>query len=601
MAYESSNSIPAGDAPTLDMAPRDSTAAGGDSSSQGAVAGAGQRGAAVRLVSGSSEDWTCALHAALHRRLRLAVWIMAAGFAVFLPWQFLLYRPEVGWERFNLVFHVLCTLLLTGAGAWLTWGRCQGDFGTIRSLELAAFAVPALFLAYGSWFGMAHSCQERGFFEFNSGSWMLLIFAYALFIPNTVRRATLVIGILVAVPILILIAGRLFHPDIAHAMRTEHMTVIPVMFLVSGIMAVLGVDSIQSLRRESFEAYQFGQYRLRKRLGGGGMGEVYLAEHVLLKRPCVLKLIRPERLGDPRTLARFEREVRTTAQLSHWNTVEIFDYGVTGDGVFYYVMEYLPGLDLGAMVREFGPLPPERVIFLLIQVCDSIREAHEMGFIHRDLKPSNIFVAQRGGVFDVVKVLDFGLVKPIAEVKDLSLTTEGSVTGSPLYMSPEQAMGNSDLDARSDIYSLGAVAYYTLTGRPPFESDKPIRVILSHVQDEVVSPRDMRPGLPEDLTQVVLRCLKKNPDDRFRTAEELGEALARCEAAGRWTRERAAAWWRERQLDRSRDPGVAEPAESGVVVVGLDADGTRGSRVSVPVRGFGPGGHGVLPDETARG
>lgn len=561
MVSDSPNSIPAGDEPTLDLAPRDSTASGGDSASQGPAKSAEPRCPAVRLVSGSSEDWTCALHEALHRRLRLAVWIMAAGFAVFLPWQFLLFEPQVGWERYNLVFHVLCTVFLTGAGAWLTWGRCQGDYGVIRSLELAAFAVPALFLAFGSWFGMAHSCQERGFFEFNSGSWMLLIFAYALFIPNTVRRAALVIGILVAVPILILVAGRLFHPDIAHAMRTEHMTVIPLMFLVSGIMAVLGVDSIQSLRRESFEAHQFGQYRLRERLGGGGMGEVYLAEHVLLKRPCVVKLIRPERLGDPRTLARFEREVRTTARLSHWNTVEIFDYGLTGDGVFYYVMEYLPGLDLGAMVREFGPLPPERMIFLLIQACDSIREAHQLGFIHRDLKPSNIFVAQRGGIFDVVKVLDFGLVKPIADMKDLSLTAEGSVTGSPLYMSPEQAMGNTDLDARSDIYSLGAVAYFMLTGRPPFESDKPIRVILSHVQAEVVSPRQLRPDLPEDLTRIVLRCLEKNPGDRFQTAEELGQALAGCKAAGLWSRERAAAWWKERRLDRPRDAETFDPSE----------------------------------------
>ncbi|NMC20113.1 MAG: protein kinase [Thermogutta sp.] len=562
---------PAGDEPTLDMAPRDSTAAGGDSASQGAVKVAEPKCPAVRLVSGSPEDWTCALHAVLHRRLRLAVWIMAAAFAIFLLWQLPLFQPDVAWERYNLAFHVLCTSFLIGAGAWLTWGKCQGNYRAIRSLELAAFAVPALFLAYGSWFAMAHSCQERGFFEFNSGSWMLLIFAYALFIPNTVRRAALVIGILAAVPILILVAGRLFHPDIAQAMRMEHMTVIPLMFIVSGIMAVLGVDSIQSLRRESFEAHQFGQYRLRERLGGGGMGEVYLAEHVLLKRPCVVKLIRPERMGDPRTLARFEREVRTTARLSHWNTVEIFDYGLTGDGVFYYVMEYLPGLDLGALVREFGPLPPERVIFLLSQACDSIREAHELGFIHRDLKPSNIFVAQRGGVFDVVKVLDFGLVKPIAEMKDLSLTAEGSVTGSPLYMSPEQAMGNTDLDPRSDIYSLGAVAYFTLTGRPPFEADKPIRVILAHIQAEVVSPRDLRPDLPEDLTRIVLRCLEKNPGDRFQTANDLREALARCEAAGRWTRERAAAWWKERQLDRPRQSPTSYPPEQPVSTVGAAA------------------------------
>ncbi len=560
-----------GDEPTIDLAPRDSTAAVEEGTQQSTTAAVGAKGAGVRLVSGPSQDWTCELHAALHRRLRMAVWIMAAGFAVFLPWQFLLFHSDAGWERYNLFFHVVCTLFLAAAGGWLTWGKCQGDYATIRSLELAAFAVPALFLAYSSWFSLAHSCQERGAFDFNTGSWMLLIFAYALFIPNTVRRAAVAIGILIAVPILILVAGRLFHPDIACAMRVEHMTVIPLMLLVSGVMAVLGVDSIQSLRRRSFEAHQFGQYRLRQRLGGGGMGEVYLAEHVLLKRPCVVKLIRPDRLEDPRTVARFEREVRTTAQLSHWNTIEIFDYGLTDDGVFYYVMEYLPGLDLGALVREFGPLPPERVIFLLRQVCDAIREAHDMGFIHRDLKPSNIFVAQRGGIFDVVKVLDFGLVKPLSDVQDLSLTAEGSITGSPLYMSPEQAMGNEDLDARSDIYSLGAVAYFMLTGRPPFESDKPIRVLLSHVQAQVVSPRELRPDLPHDLTQVVLRCLEKNPEGRYQTVTELDQALEQCESARSWTRERAAAWWKEQKLDGPADISGTTPLTQGVSAVVVKA------------------------------
>ena len=199
------------------------------------------------------------------------------------------------------------------------------------------------------------------------------------------------------------------------------------------------------------------------------MGEVYLAEHRLLKRPCAVKLIHPHRASDPHLLQRFEREVQATAQLTHTNTVEMFDYGHTEDGTFYYVMEYLPGLSLAELVEKHGPLPPARAVHLLMQTCDALSEAHSRGLIHRDIKPGNIFSAQRGGYYDVAKLLDFGLAKPIsADSVPVQLTQDGSITGSPLYMSPEQAIGDSEPDERSDIYSLGAVAYYLLTGRPPF-------------------------------------------------------------------------------------------------------------------------------------
>ena len=279
-----------------------------------------------------------------------------------------------------------------------------------------------------------------------------------------------------------------WYPVMAEHTTTDQVTGLLLMFALAGGGSVLGVDIIGGLRREAFEARQLGQYRLTRRIGAGGMGEVYLAEHQLLKRPCVVKLIRPDKSGDPKNVARFQREVRATAKLSHWNTVEIFDYGSTADGTFYYVMEYLPGMSLGEIVERFGPMSPERVIYLLEQACDALSEAHAAGLIHRDIKPANIFAAKRGGVYDVAKLLDFGLVKPLVDDEPIHLTIEGAIAGSPLFMSPEQAVGDSQPDARSDIYALGAVGYYLLTGRPPFQSDKAIKVMLAHAHDPVVPP-----------------------------------------------------------------------------------------------------------------
>ncbi len=314
---------------------------------------------------------------------------------------------------------------------------------------------------------------------------------------------------------------------------------------VTYLCSVYGTYTINSLRTEVFEAKQLGQYRLCRRIGAGGMGEVYLAEHQMMKRPCAIKLIRPGKAADPHALARFEREVRATAKLSHWNTIEIFDYGRTDDGTFYYVMEYLPGLSLAELVEKHGPLPPARAIHLLIQTCDALAEAHGRGLIHRDIKPGNIFAAQRGGVHDVAKLLDFGLAKPLsADSESIHLTQEGSIAGSPLFMSPEQALGDSEPDARSDIYSLGAVAYFLLTGVPPFDGDKAIKIILAHAQQPVVPPSRLRSEIGADLEQVVLRALAKKPADRFQSVVEMRQALAECVAAGGWTSEDAARWWR---------------------------------------------------------
>jgi serine/threonine-protein kinase len=254
-------------------------------------------------------------------------------------------------------------------------------------------------------------------------------------------------------------------------------------------------------------------------------------------------LIRRERAGNPKNLLRFEREVQATATLTHPNTVEILDYGHTEDGTFYYVMEYLPGLSLEQLVTRHGPLPPERAVHLLRQVCGALQEAHAIGLIHRDVKPGNILVCDRGGRRDVAKLLDFGLVQvPGLGQAEQRLTQEGAIAGTPAYMSPEQAAGKSALDARSDIYSLGAVAYFLLTGHPPFVRQTAMQILAAHIYESPVA-LDGHADVGADLEAVLMRCLEKDPARRFPDAESLDQALAQCGCTGRWTRERAETWW----------------------------------------------------------
>jgi serine/threonine protein kinase len=358
----------------------------------------------------------------------------------------------------------------------------------------------------------------------------------------------------------------LAYPQVALVMTVDDFLHYLLASVVVLSVAVLGSRRRGRLRRATAQANQLGQYRLIALLGAGGMGEVYLAEHRMLKRPCAVKLIRPERAGDARVLARFEREVGVTARLSHWNTVEIFDYGRTADGTFYYVMEYLPGLNFEEILESHGPLPAERVVHLVRQVCQALREAHSIGLIHRDIKPANLFAAQRGGVYDVVKLLDFGLVKPVAEVPSARLTHEGGLSGTPLFMSPEQASGTDLVDARSDIYSLGAVAYALLTGRPPFERNSPLAILIAHARDEVTPPSQLRAEVPADLEKIVLRCLAKKPDERYQTVDDLEQALGRCAAADRWSQACATRWWQQHAQgapcpnDVKGFVGVLEPA-----------------------------------------
>lgn len=310
-------------------------------------------------------------------------------------------------------------------------------------------------------------------------------------------------------------------------------------------LAIYIAFSLNYLRKELHEAQQLGQYRLGQKLGEGGMGEVYVAEHQFLKRPCALKTIRAAVGADPVALARFEREVQSTAILSHPNTIRIYDYGHSDDGTFYYVMEYLSGMSVAELIKEFGTLPPGRAVYLLRQATQALVEAHQMGMIHRDLKPANLYIAVLGGECDFIKVLDYGLVKVTADPDAPQLTADYTVSGTPAYMSPEQATASSAVDARADIYALGGILYTMLTGRPPFSGANAVQLMIAHAKEPVVPPSEHVQGIPSDLEAIVLKCLAKNPEDRYPDARSLDRALAACSCAADWDVDKAQAWWLE--------------------------------------------------------
>ncbi len=299
---------------------------------------------------------------------------------------------------------------------------------------------------------------------------------------------------------------------------------------------------IYGLRETIREARRLGPYTLVEKIGEGGMGAVYRARHALLRRPTAIKILPPERAGEI-DMARFEREVQMTSLLTSPHTVSVYDYGRTPDGLFYYAMEYLDGIDLQEIVRIDGPMPPGRIVRVLRQVCEALGEAHRVGLIHRDIKPANIILCERGGRPDVAKVVDFGLVKSVAG-REPGVTREDTVLGTPHYMAPEALRSPDGLDARSDVYALGATAYFLLTGSPVF--DGPVaEVFAGHFQSEPVPPskRLGRP-VPSSLEALVLAALAKSPDRRPESAEAFQGALAACGDVPAWTDAEASAWWR---------------------------------------------------------
>lgn len=301
---------------------------------------------------------------------------------------------------------------------------------------------------------------------------------------------------------------------------------------------------IYGLRREVYRALQLGQYTLGKKLGEGGMGAVYSAHHALMRRPTAIKLVPLEKAGEA-SLARFEREVRLTSKLTHPHTITIYDYGRTPEGVFYYAMELLDGATLGEVVEASGALPAGRVIRVLHQVAGALREAHGVGLVHRDIKPANIMLADQGGIPDEAKILDFGLVKELEDSSTARLTKADAVTGTPQYLAPETITAPDSVDARSDIYSLGAVGYFLLTGEHVFTGATVVEVCAAHLHEPPVPPSErLGEAVPADLERLVLHCLAKDPQDRPQSAARLWKMLGGLEAYGSWSEEDARAWWK---------------------------------------------------------
>ena len=517
----------------------------------------------VALVTGSGSVTQGDLYRFLRRRLRVFCTMLAILFfamaSLSLVFSLAGFHPDGSVDLTEWLRRYWKLLLLTislSASAALLWRRPPRTVGGLRIIELVVIGALAIYMLElnalpFAWDFLVEAGQQpspRGRLAYRmcytmmvALQWFFILTLYGTFIPNTWRRCASVVAVLAASPLVLFIVQGVWLRPLDPTIFRIGLLQIAFFVTLAAVIAVVACSRIEILRREVSEARKLGQYVLKEKLGEGGMGEVYLAQHVLLRRPCALKLIRPERAGDPKNLRRFEREVQATASLTHPNTVQVYDFGHTEDGTFYYVMEYLPGSTLEELVKQAGPLPPAPAIHFLRQVCGALAEAHARGLIHRDIKPGNVMICERGGAPDVAKLLDFGLVLPPTEdVKSDKLTQEGTVAGTPAYLSPEQAGGQEAVEARSDIYSVGALAYFLLTGRPPFAGRAGMKLIAAHLYEVPEPLCRHRPDVPSDLEAVVLRCLAKDPNARFPDAESLNAALSSCAAAGQWTAREAA-------------------------------------------------------------
>jgi serine/threonine-protein kinase len=338
------------------------------------------------------------------------------------------------------------------------------------------------------------------------------------------------------------------------------------------VVATLPSHVLQRMARRLRQAQAMGAYHLVELLGRGGMGEVWRAEHQLLARSAAIKLVRPELIGagtdaEARSmLRRFEREAQATAALSSPHTIRIFDFGVTADRTFYYVMELLVGRDLETLVREFGPVPASRTLFLLNQVCHSLADAHARGLVHRDVTPANIYTCRMGLEYDFVKVLDFGLVKFNEQSMQQTLMTgRHTTTGTPAFMAPELILNEGAVDQHADVYAVGCVAYYLLTGQLVFDGTSPMKMLLQHLQSQPTPPsRRTELPVPREVDDLVLACLEKDPRNRPQDAQELLRTLPRCRAADMWDNDTARVWWETHLLELTGPLTLSDAATAPV-------------------------------------
>ena len=505
------------------------------------------------LVRGTDRSLSSETKCLLCGRLKGAGLVITIGTALYWVRAFLIGDTSL------LALHFLVLFALAALTGYLF-------IGTPRSLErvhwigILIFGLPALLLAgkyYNSLLEAAQAENEvRMILVMNAAVFCLfvLMVVYGLFIPNSWRRTSSLVIPLAMIPIPVNILLRYRHPGVEQTIQKiatfEHISMLVVMLFIGALVATYGAHTTHTVRQELFEAKQLGHYRLTEKIGTGGMGEVWRAEHDLLARPAAIKLIRPEALGEKNggsvvALRRFEREARATAILHSPHTIDIYDFGTTPDETFYYVMELLEGLDLETLIDRFGPVSPGRAVYLLKQACKSLAEAHQTGLIHRDIKPANIYTTRQGLEYDFIKVLDFGLVKRGGvNSGDTRLTMPGTTTGTPAYLAPELAVGEENVDARADIYSLGCVAYWLLTGQAVFENSSPVAMVVDHVSKPPRPPSERTEiEVPAGLERVILSCLEKDPDARPSNALDLYDRLEACNLDPAWSQQRAKDWW----------------------------------------------------------
>jgi hypothetical protein len=506
----------------------------------------------VSGVPADSEDG----RATLQSRLTLLsgfITIVALVFYVLLHSTSALLVPGYSWRMLVAPqMRDFFGIAATNGVLWFLYRRRALPVGVLAAMDAGGMFLIALFICLplvGRGLGGEPSQAVFGT--------SIIVIGRAALVP-TPPVWTLIVSAVASLPVLGFI--ELFHPTEQVGGWPVGITA-PLECAVAVALATVVSSVIYGLRRKVREARQLGQYTLEEKLGQGGMGVVYRARHAMLRRPTAVKLLPPD-ATHAATLARFEREVQLTSILTHANTISIFDYGRTADGTFYYAMEYIDGVDLDRLVRADGPQPPARVVHILRQICGSLAEAHGIGLIHRDIKPANVMLCFRGGVPDVVKVLDFGLVREVDGIADAALTRDDVVLGTPLFLSPEALTSPQTVDARSDLYALGAVGYYLLTGVHIFEGRTAPEVCSQHLH-AAPKPPSQRLGrsLPRGLEALVLACLEKDPVQRPASARELDLRLAACEGVGEWTHAAASQWWQEKQPLRKQG---ATPTGIGV-------------------------------------
>lgn len=396
----------------------------------------------------------------------------------------------------------------------------------------------------------------------------------AALIPSSPRR-TIIVTVVAGIPKIVLSSVLVPAVGGGLAWRAAHSGIYPWLpttsimeWTIATITCTVISRVIYGLRAEVREARRFGQYVLERKIGEGAMGVVYRATHAMLRRPAAIKLLLKDRANEA-DLARFEREVQHTSRLVHPNTISIFDYGRTAEGIFYYVMEYLDGIDLQRLVDQYGPVEPDRAIHVLAQISGALAEAHALGLIHRDIKPANIVLTERPDEPDVVKVLDFGLVKKFGGSLAESMATD-AIIGTPLYMAPEAISQPDTVDGRSDLYAVGAVAYFLLTGKHVFQAATVLEVCSKHMLEAPIPPSQrLGKPLPADLEALVLACLAKDRDARPATAAILRTALLACADAERYDLAAARAWWQAHRASRKDDP------------IALDRDSSRPATMAI--------------------